>query len=229
MAQATEEQKLQFIAKISTATDRRKWDGAKLQICMEDPMFDERLAAYINASEKPVEVPAVMESLIINLSDLREPKFPDWSKGRILIGVKEPSTLDIGKLIETAYFHERQTGNQTRPTGHEILASLVKSYKVGEDEMGKTYQVEPDDAINGHHGLKELLWLEQNWKTLPEAFRKWANGKLLYGHRDIVRRDDGYLSSPYLHCSVRVPCVHWYGLDGQWVGSEPGLREQVNA
>lgn len=162
MAQATEEQKLQLIARISTGTDRSKWDKAKLQICMEDPSFDERFAAFINSSEKPVEATVVMESLIIKLSDLSGPKFPDWSKGCILIGAKEPTTLDIGKLIETAYFHERQTGNQTRPTGHEILASLVKSYKVGEDETGKTYQVFPEDIINGHFGLKELLWLEQN-------------------------------------------------------------------
>lgn len=227
MAKATEEQRLQLIAKIATGTDRRKWDGDILQTLLQDSSFDDRFAAFVNSLPQRAETPVIAESLIIQLTDLPGPKFPDWSKGRVLIGAKEPSALDVGRLIETAYFHERQTGNQNRPTGHEILASLVKSYKVGEDEAGKTYQVEPTDAINGHFGLKELALLEQNWKTLPEAFRKWVKGKLLYGHRDIVRSDDGWLRSPYLDCSVEVPCVGWYYLDRQWSDNEPGLREEI--
>lgn len=229
MAKATEEQKLQLIGKISTGTDRRKWEGINLQTLLEDPAFDDRFAAFINSAETPAETLTITESLIIKFSDLPESKFPDWSKGRILIGAKEPFAIDLNKIIADAYFHERQTGSKTRPTGHEILASLVQSYKVGEDEAGKTYQVESADSINGHYGLKELVWLAQNWKFLPEAFRKWAKGKLLYGHRDIVRRDGGWLDSPYLGCYVEVPYVYWCSLGIQWDGRGPGLREQVNA
>lgn len=230
MAKATEEQRLQLIAKISTGTDRRKWDGVKLQICMEDPTFDDRFAAFINSSELPAaETVALTESLIIQIANLPEPKFPDWSRGRILNGVVEPKMLDLTKLPTEAWLHPDQIGNATRPTGHQILASLVKSYVVGEDEAGKTYQVEPSDAINGHYGLKELLWLEQKWKTLPKSFRDWAKGKLLYGHRDCVRNDSGWLDSPFLYCGVDGPHVCWYDLDFQWSNDGPALREQVGA
>jgi hypothetical protein len=160
---------------------------------------------------------------IVQVSDLLELGLPEWSKGRILIGVKEPVTLDIGKVIETAYFHERQEVGQTRPTGHEILASLVKGYNANEDKAGKIYPVQPNDAINGHCGLKELLWLQQNWNTFPNSFHVWAYGKLLYGHRDIIRDYRGFLFSPCLDCGDGFPGLDWFWLDDQWSDVEPGL------
>lgn len=227
MAKATEEQKLQLIAKISTATDRRKWDGDKLQLWLSDEAFDDRLAAFINGWQAPEPQP--LTEFVIQLSTLPTPKFPDWSRGRILNGVVEPKTLDLTKLSTDAWFHPNQTGSQTRPTGHQILATLVASYKAGKDEAGKTYQANPADLINSHFGLRELTWLEQNWKTLPKAFRDWAKGKLLYGWADVVRRGNGYLNVPYLYCHVETPYVLWYLLGDVWRDVGPALREQVSS
>lgn len=164
---------------------------------------------------------------VIQTATLPKPTFPDWSQGRILTGVVEPQLLDLTKLRTDAWFHPHQTGENTRPTGYEILATLVFAYEVGKDAVGMTYQVKPTDLINGHFGLRELKWLEDNWKTLPEAFRKWAKGKLLYGWADVVRHSDGYLYVPCLDCDIDKPFVDWFNLDRQWDDDEPALREQV--
>lgn len=175
----------------------------------------------------PKEEPPL--AIIIQVATLPTPQSPNWSRGEILTGVSEPKALDPTRLSSDAWFHPSQTGSKTRPTGHQILASLVDDYKIGEDKAGKTYQVPPTDLINGHFGLRELVWLEQNWKTPPKAFRDWAKGKLLYAWADAVRDDSGYLHVPCLCCYVETPYVYWSYLGNQWYDHEPALREQVSA
>jgi hypothetical protein len=225
---ATPEQKNQFIAKLATCTDPRKWESQKFQLLVGLPAdeFDSEFAALLNTWE-PTMLQA--ETAIIALSSLPEATFPTWSRGRVLTGVVEPKTLDLSKLSTGAWFHPRQTGRETRPTGHEILAALVSAYDGKKVDAGKTYAVLPTDIIHGHYGLRTLTWLAQNWKTLPKAFREWAKGNLLYGWLDVVRLDDGCLNVPALNCLVEAPCVSWYRLGPQWSNVEPALREQVSS
>jgi hypothetical protein len=89
----------------------------------------------------------------IQTFNIPEPKFPTWSKGRVLIGAKGPLTIDLNRIVADAYFHEYQTGNQIYPTGHEILASLVKSYRVEKDWAGKDL---PSRSRRWHQWLLRL-------------------------------------------------------------------------
>jgi hypothetical protein len=223
---ATQEQKNQLIAKIATSADPKKWgevDKFQRFVGLQADDFDEELGKLLIAWQPPVRT-----SCIIQIDPLPYPTVPTWSRGRILTGVTPPQTLDINQLMKNAWQHAHQTGENQRPTGHDILATLVKSYVVGKDKAGMTYQVEPTDLINGHLGFRELSWLGKDWITLPEPFRKWANGKLLYGWADVVRSDDGDLGVPYLNCIVPTPYVVWYDLDRRWDGYEFALREQVS-
>ncbi len=223
---ATQEQKDQLIARIATGLKPGQLNKDRFQAFLGDPegldrFADEFIANYVRRTYPPVEI-----------GEVTAPVFPDWSKGRVLNGyIRRPQSLDFIAVMASPYFHPRQTGEEykdNRPQGHEILASLVASYKAGEDKNGNTYNVSETDFIHGHFGLAELTYMEKNWNTLPEPFKAWAKGKLLYGWRDVVRDDHGTLNVPYLSCIVGEPCVYWYCLDISWRDNEPALREQVS-
>jgi len=237
LVRATEEQKRQLIEQISTRTNCRNWYGANLKrlLDLEDLEFAERFSTLISVqqstSSETSEIKEGVTSQILT-STLPEPKFPDWSLrhgcGRILSGVRVPVTIDFNKIIAGVYFHAWQMEGSARPGGNGILVCLVSSYRVNEDELGRGYGVEAGDAINGHYGLKELAWLEENWKNLPTAFQKWAKGKCLYGYRDVARRGANDLLFPCLNCLVEMPCLDWTEITGaRWTASLPGLRERV--
>ena len=224
---ATQEQKNQIIAIISTAADPKKWgDTDKFQQLVGLPAveFDEEFGKLLSGWKSPIS-----PSFIIQTSTLPAPTYPTCFRGRILTGVTPPQMLDINQLMKDAWQHARQTGENQRPTGHDILATLVKNYDGGKDKAGMNYQVQPPALINGHLGLRELSWLGKKWITLPESFRRWANGKLLYGWADVVRDGYGYLFVPCLICRVPTPYVDWYYLDVRWRGSKFAVRAQVSA
>lgn len=222
---ATQPQVNQLIACIATGVKPENTVKDRLQALLDDPDGMDRLVdEFINKYERRTYP-------TIEITGIVEPAFPDWLKGRVLNGdIHRPDTLDFIAIMGSAYFHPRQTGERhqdNRPSGHEILASLVASYKAGEDKNGNTYDVSETDLIHGHFGLAELTYMEKNWNTLPEPFKAWAKGKLLYGWRDVVRDDCGLLLVPVLDCSFVEPYVHWYNLDYSWRDHEPALREQV--
>jgi len=224
---ATSKQKNQLIALIATSADPTNWgDTDKFQQFVGLPAteFDEELGKLLSEWQPPVQIEQI--SPIIQINTLPQPVFPDWSRGRIFTGLVESQMLNINNLMKNAWQHARQAGENQRPTGHEVLATLVKSYVTEKDKMGMTYQVQPADLINGHLGLRELSWLGKDWITLPEPFRKWANGKLLYGWADVVRDDYGYLVVPCLDCRVPLPYVDWCNPGLRWSGYEFALRER---
>lgn len=225
---ATQPQKDQFIALAAVKLKLETLDKIRFQTFLDDPegldrFANEFIATYERRTYPPVPITALPADL----------QFPDWSKGLILkCDIRRPQEINFPAVTASPYFHPRQTGDEhkeNRPSGHEILASLVASYKVGEDKKENTYDVAPSDAIHGHFGLPELTYMEKNWSDLPAPFKTWAKGKLLYGWRDVVRRVGGYLLVPYLSCGVDRPDVRWYRLDSSWYGYEPGLRERVGA
>lgn len=164
-------------------------------------------------------------SLSIDISQLPETKMPEWSEGRVIVGVKEPRVLDLEKLMSATYFlEEYPEGRWT--TGHTILASLVKSYKVDKDEPGKVYTAEPDDLIHGHFGLKELLWIKENWIDLPMAFHRWTYRKMLYGNRDMWRVGKRILT-PCLDCGTSKPHAISVCLSFRWNMSDFSLHGSV--
>lgn len=182
---ATQSQVNQLIARLVTKLKPATLDHDRLQAFLGDPEALDRFAAEFIGTYERRTYPA------IEITGIVEPTFPDWSKGRVLNGdIRRPKEIDFLALMASAYFHSRQTGEKhkdNRPLGHEILASLVASYKAGEDKVGNTYDVSETDLIHGHFGIAELTYMEKNWSTLPEPFKAWAKGKLLYGWRDIVR------------------------------------------
>ena len=222
---ATQEQHNQLVAMIATLVKPSDLgDAEDFQELIGAPStFAEEFGKLLREWEPSSRIPSIIQT-----STLPQPTFPDWSLGKILRDVVSPKTFDVNRLMKNAWQHANQTGDNQRPTGHEILATLVKSYVVREDKAGMTYQVQPTDLINRHFGLRELLWLENNWKTLPRAFRKWAKGKWLDGWVDVVRDDVGYLRVPYLFCDVPTPFVYWCNLGSRWVDYEFALREQVS-
>lgn len=209
--------------------DHTRLDKDRFQTFLGDPEGWERFAAeFIATYERHTYPPVPITALPA------DPKFPDWSKGRILKGdVCRPQEINFLAVMTSPYFlNPRQTGEEhkeNRPSGHEILASLVASYKASEDKKENTYAVAADDAIHGHFGLSELTYMEKNWASLPAPFKAWAKGKLLYGWRDVVRDGNGCLLVPFLSCDVGEPCVDWYDLGLTWGDDGPGLCEQVGA
>jgi hypothetical protein len=224
---ATQGQINQFSALIATGLNPGSLDHDRFQAFLGDPAALDRFAAEFIGTYERRTYPTTPSS------DIVEPTFPEWSKGRVLNGdIHRPDRLDFIAIMASAYFHPRQTGethNDNRPSGHEILASLVASYKAGEDKNGNTYDVSETDLIHGHFGLAELTHMEKNWNTLPEPFKAWAKGRLLCGWRDVVRHGGGslfYVS--FLHCAAAKPYVRWCSLDNSWDDGEPALREQVS-
>ena len=223
---ATQPQKDQFLALASTNLKPDILDKDRFQVFLGDPEGFDRFAAEFIGTYERRSYP------VIEITGIAEPKFPDWSRGRVLKGdIRRLKEIDFTTVISSAYFHPRQTGEKhkdDRPSGHEILASLVASYKASKDKVGNTYNVSESDLIHGHFGLAELTYKAKNWNTLPEPFKAWAKGKLLYGWCDVVRNDYGDLSVPYLDCHEVEPYVRWYCLGGSWCDLEPALCEHVS-
>lgn len=220
---ATQAQKDQFISKTATGLDPATLDKGRFQDFLGDPNAWLRFAEFVN-SYKRRNSPSIIEITPGGVV------FVEWSKGRVLKGFTHQSTsIDLNAVIASAWLHPHQIGQGLRPTGHEILAALVSSYKVGEDKKGNTYQIVDGDAIHGHFGLKELEVLGDNWETLPDFFRNWAKGKTLYAWWDVVRDGDGVLNVPGLNCHVEKPFVRWDGLGFNWRLFGPALRAQVSA
>lgn len=171
----------------------------------------------------------IAESVIVNLTLLPIPAYyPAWSRGRVLIGVTEPQALSIRTLTNLALSHTPRAGLHTYPTGHDILATLVNRYSGREKWTGLTVQVDPDDAIQGHFGLKELLWLRNYWMMLPDPFRWWVSEKYLFGYRDIIGDADGDLYSPYLDCHYdKVPLLEWRHLNHPLLYNQVCLAEHT--
>lgn len=221
-----QEQKDQLIARIATGLKPGQLNKDRFQAFLGDPEGLDRFADEFIGTYERRNYPT------IEITSIAEPGFPDWSKGRVMNGdIRRPKEIDFLAVMSSVYFHPRQTGEKhknNRPSGHEILASLVASYKAGEDKVDNTYDVAETDLIHGHFGLAELTYMEKNWSTSPEPFKAWAKGKLLYGWRDVVRDDNGSLDVPYLFCNVDKPYVDWYNLHISWFGREPALREQVS-
>lgn len=222
---ATQGQLNQFIALTATRLKPDRLDHDRFQTFLKDPEALDRFADFIDTYERLSYPPATT-------TDFAEPTFPHWSKGHVLNGdIRRPKEIDFLAVISSAYFHPRQTGEKhkdNRPSGHEILASLVAGYKADKDKNGNTYDVLETDLIHGHFGLAELTYTEKNWNTLPESFRAWAKGKLLYGWRDVVRGDDGRLVVPVLACFVDNSRIEWDNLGRSWSDREISLREQVS-
>ncbi|MBP6974781.1 MAG: hypothetical protein KBB54_02440 [Candidatus Pacebacteria bacterium] len=55
----TEEARLQFLAQIATMTNRRNWNGKKLQLLLKAPNFGDLVAGFINSHE-PVPLPETL-------------------------------------------------------------------------------------------------------------------------------------------------------------------------
>lgn len=219
---ATQDQKDQLNALFLTKLKPADLDKDRLQVFLSDPKGISRFAAEFIGTYERRTYP------VVTATGLPQPKFPDWSKGRVLQGdIRRGESMDFVALTTTAWFHPNQLGDNSRPTGHDILAALVASYKAGEDKVGNFYPVAETDAIHGHFGLAELTYMQDNWTSLPEPFKAWARGKLLYGWRDVVRDGNGGLYGPFLLCFVDKPYVRWYDLDNSWDDSEVALREQV--
>ncbi len=205
---ATQSQKDQFIALTATGLNPASLDEDGFKLFLKDPemwiRFGEFIADYSQRTYPPVSI-----------VDLPESKFPDWSRGRILTGdIRESKSINFAAIMSNTLCHPCQLGGN----GHEVLAVLVSSYKVGEDKAGQMYVVAPGDAIQGHFGLKELEYMVANWATLPPAFKDWAmdtdDDKRLYGYRDVVRNNLGILEVPFF-CATRVPHISWFCLNNE--------------
>lgn len=216
---ATQPQKNQFIALAAIGLDPSELDKDRFQAFLKDPEMWVRFGEFINTYERRT-YPSIL------FASLPKPKFPDWSDRILKKGVRTPQSIDFLAVMASPYFHPRQTGDEhkeNRPSGQEILAKLVSSYKIGEDRSGNTYDVSDSDAIHGHFGFAELAYMEQNWAELPEPFKAWAKGKLLCGWRDVVRGSDGYIRVPCLNCGIVKPCMNWDHIGCAWSDYEPGL------
>jgi len=221
---ATQEQKDQFIARIATGLKLGFLDKYRFQAFLGDPealdrFADEFIATYERRSYPPVTI------------DFTEPTLPDWSKGRVLNGIiRRWKEIDLMSVMARAWFHPRQIGDEhedNRPSGHEILTSLVASYKPDEDKNGNIYDVSETDLIHDHFGLAEAIYMRDHWRALPNPFKVWSKGKRLYGWRDVVRGDDDNLFVSCLDCEDDQPLMSWYDLKDLWKTCEPALRGQV--
>jgi hypothetical protein len=200
---ATQDQKDQLISLIATRLKPNILDKDRLQSFLGDPEALYRFSTeFIATYERRVH-------LSVNLNNLPQPEFPKWTRMLVLEGnIRHPENIEFTAIMSSFWLDPRQTGNEKRPSGHELLAALVSE----------------DDVIHGTFGLAELTYMQDDWVSLPASFKTWAQNKLLYGWRDVVRSDEGHLFVPYLNCSHTVPSVCWRDLSGTLSGEEPALR-----
>ncbi len=152
--------------------------------------------------------------IIINLSDLPDPVKPDWSKGNFLSGNKQNTIIELPLMVMMTWQHKHQRSSTI--SGNDILKGLVKGYDIKRIyDWAKSRTccvVEKDDTINGHLGLKTLIWLKDNWFNLPPSQKDSLYGKTIYGLSDTMFDDVHGLSMPYVTFTTMEPVHGWYSL-----------------
>ena len=225
---ATTEQKNQLIAKIATSADPKKWDGKKLQSLLELPTteFDEEIADSLNGCPtRDVTSPEFRFKKVQtrDLGSLMMTRYPTWTSGQqVVMGIERSEVIDFSKLPAQSWSYQNgQFVGHRHSSMHQILSVLVPSYKKKGDKDGKTYRAEEKDGIHKHLGFCELLWIVDNWPSVPETFRNWAKRKLLFGMADIFRKSNGYFGYPHAPCldcgnTSSSASVYWVSLDCMW-------------
>lgn len=158
------------------------------------------------------------ETNVIDLTKLPEPVLPHWAKTKVLNGQETPSQLILPNTLDKTFCFG------SKMSGKSILGSLVSCYNPSKGHnKGTRYPIQDFDTINGHYGLKALVWLEQHWTSIPAEHKYCIDNMLIYGWSDVVEDDGGNLNVPYLVTRVETPRIGWYGIDRTFFWYERAL------
>lgn len=186
MAYATEDQHLQLIALIATATNRREWDKEKFQGRISNPeAFKRDFALWINSYEpvtseaKLAEVKTITPPLPLPI-DRIHPFNPatfigqGWSvwkglaNGDGLTGGEEQdgrslgiTELDASKLTKEGNFLTGLEGNESVVTGEKKLARLmVKAIQADAKIAEALYKEDGQKTLRFLHDTLGVTWME---------------------------------------------------------------------
>jgi hypothetical protein len=218
MAEANEEQKLQLIARLAKDTNRKKWDGRKLQLILGLPAteFDGVFAALINSYQPPA-LPEPVQIVVTPPTDpLVLPKTFDptqfisngwtiWKGDPIGKGLQgdeeqDPRSLALMEVDFTIFtkggnFLTGLEGSETVVTGEVKRARLIAKMIQADARIGQAlFEEKGQTTLRWLYGTLKITWFELLGTTLRSSN---GNRYALY----LDRRDDG---SWYWNC-------HWLG------------------
>lgn len=180
--------------------------------------------SMLDTHTSPESVESTIDVVAIPVLDLPKPVVPKWSVGPILTGVTRLDVINVSKLL-----NHSAHANGADLNGYKILASLVGSFDPTQDKNGNVYRVLPSDDINNHHGISALLWLEQNYMSLPRIMRSWMEDRgFLHAWPDVRRCQNGHIYAPSFDCTG-PPRLTWLSLGSSWKDKKwTALRESAD-
>lgn len=197
MAKASEEQKNQLVALITTSTDRRKWDGQKLQLWMDDKTFDDRFAAFINGYEPiPPPEPTAKFGLLADLGIITVPE--DYVHDTCLTKFFDKNRkkfYDVNKNITDANFPH--PGRILKPGDRlrvRAFKQIVGGTTTSEERMAFLAE-QKTDVYTGAQGAS--LVFEQKRNELPKGFWYASFDEV----KNLWKDADGYRRVPLVGAS----------------------------
>lgn len=224
---ASEEQKLQLLSRLAKDTNRKRWNGNRLQELLKLPAadFDETIACMFRVA--PIGRSVDSETKILPSSSMQfvDPQFPRHHRGHVLSNIVTPAepTLDCSNI--TIGGVPKSRGG--RLSGLSVFGSLIPTFKVNSEPSKELYAVHPKWPIAGHYRSYELSWIEKNWKQLPAGFRECLDGKIACGWAGAMRAEDWQILIPRLECSKSYAVLVWTPIEKAWgQGSTVALRQK---
>lgn len=158
---------------------------------------------------KPELVPEPPLDFLIYADRSVRPSYPNWVKAKsinsrefVTLERTGPSHFNLETDIEE-WLHDGQK-NDGYVSGNTIYEHL-KENKMLESCLG----------------LADLFAIQAKGITV---FRKLFQGKVVFGWKSVVQRDDGSLLVPYLYGYSGEVVVDWSYLGNDWRSSLPALR-----
>lgn len=165
------------------------------------------MTRVLKGSLDPEEVARVVQVVIdrggfIAVDRTIRPLYPEWVKEVIYLEleVAGPESYDVGTL--TQWLHDNQkTGVVTGNVIHEHLKN--------------------NNMLESCVGLRDL---EEIQKKGINFFRRYFQGKAVFGWKSVVRDSGGSLSVPYLIEVGSEVLLGWSWIGNDWSSDDPALR-----
>jgi hypothetical protein len=174
-------------------------------------------------------IPSFLEPksfLKVYMSNLPLPELTNWSKGPALINidgsqVNGPMSLEIPTSLGLVW---QPTEQKTKEIfGYGIFKSLVGGQELIINPETKAHLIEGEYMIHAHYGIKALLFLKNNWLTLPQSHKDYLTGKTIFGFSGTEVNEVGGYCAPYVTFRTKNPTFGWYGLERKWCDYEYAL------
>ena len=161
--------------------------------------------AELTIKAKPASIPEpkVVIDPIVHVDRSIRPSYPEWVKIVMHPELEPtgPSKYDVSKVEQ--WLHAGQKDGKWMK-GEKVYAYLKET-----------------DTLKTCLGLRDL---EEIQKKGIAFFRKYFQGKAVFGWSGVVRYRDDSLSVPYLYVDGDGVVLRWYWLDDDWRVSYPALR-----